>query len=205
MKAIMISDKPKWVAKILKGEKTIEIRKTMPKCDLPIDVYIYCTKTKILGNIIKVGSQENSDLVGKNTITGINKGFMRKGDIDLQGKVVAKFTLNKMEEIKTRQDRYKEFAFYETALDMSDLLKKSCLDYNELDNYLQGEKGTAIHISDLVIFDRPKELNEFRYAICPQTNCEYCKYNKTVEGDLYCTRKTLTKSPQNFCYVEVEE
>ena len=39
----MISIKPKWVAKILNGEKTIEIRKTMPKCDLPIDVYIYCT------------------------------------------------------------------------------------------------------------------------------------------------------------------
>ena len=44
MKSILISIKPKWVAKILNGEKTIEIRKTMPKCDLPIDVYIYCTK-----------------------------------------------------------------------------------------------------------------------------------------------------------------
>ena len=37
MKAIMISIKPKWVAKILNGEKTIEIRKAMPKCELPID------------------------------------------------------------------------------------------------------------------------------------------------------------------------
>ena len=44
-KAILISIKPKYVAKILNGEKTIEIRKTMPK-DLPIDVYIYCPKDK---------------------------------------------------------------------------------------------------------------------------------------------------------------
>ena len=43
MKSILISIRPEWVAKILNGEKTIEIRKTAPKCDLPIDVYIYCT------------------------------------------------------------------------------------------------------------------------------------------------------------------
>lgn len=31
--------------KILNREKLIEIRKTMPKCELPIDVYLYCTNT----------------------------------------------------------------------------------------------------------------------------------------------------------------
>lgn len=46
MKAIMISIQPQWVEKILNGEKTIEIRKTMPKCELPCKVYIYCTKPK---------------------------------------------------------------------------------------------------------------------------------------------------------------
>lgn len=45
---------------------------------------------------------------------------------------------------------------------------------------------------------------EDRIKYLEQANCEYCRYNKTVEGDLYCTRKTLTKAPQNFCYVEVE-
>ena len=48
MKAIMISIKPKYVAQILNGDKTIEIRKTMPKCDFPITVYLYCTKDKDL-------------------------------------------------------------------------------------------------------------------------------------------------------------
>ena len=41
MKEILISIKPQWVEKILSGEKTIEIRKTMPKCKLPCKVYIY--------------------------------------------------------------------------------------------------------------------------------------------------------------------
>ena len=46
MNSIMISIKPEWVAKILNGDKTIEIRKTMPKCELPCKAYIYCTKEK---------------------------------------------------------------------------------------------------------------------------------------------------------------
>ena len=46
MKKILISIKPKWVAKILNGEKTIEVRKTAPKCELPCEVYIYCSKGK---------------------------------------------------------------------------------------------------------------------------------------------------------------
>ena len=46
--------------------------------------------------------------------------------------------------------------------------------------------------------------NEFKYAVCPKINCEYCKYNKTVEGDLYCTRKTLTKAPQNYMFVDID-
>ena len=46
MKSIMISIQPQYVEKILNGEKTIEIRKTMPKCELPCKVYIYCTKPR---------------------------------------------------------------------------------------------------------------------------------------------------------------
>lgn len=72
-KAILISIKPKYVAKILNGEKTIEIRKTMPKCELPIEVYIYCSKES---GLLKLGN---------------NPYFVK-------GKVVAKFTLNKCQE-----------------------------------------------------------------------------------------------------------
>lgn len=45
MKAIMLSIRPKWVAKILNGDKTIEIRKKFPK-DYRGWVYIYCTKSR---------------------------------------------------------------------------------------------------------------------------------------------------------------
>lgn len=70
MEAI-ISIRPKWVDLILKGEKTIEIRKTFPKVKT---VYIYVTKAKPL--------------------------IYDKNGVLLNGKVVAKFLLNEVLEFK---------------------------------------------------------------------------------------------------------
>lgn len=74
-KAILISIKPKWVAKILNGEKTIEIRKTMPKCKLPIDVYIYCTKDKKYANLVNRGGFLTGMVVAKFTLNEVNAFF----------------------------------------------------------------------------------------------------------------------------------
>lgn len=135
MKAILISIKPKWVAKILNGEKTIEIRKTMPKCDLPIDVYIYCTKDK-------------KDYLCKPNEWGMPfpKAYALGGKCckNYNGKVVAKFTLNK---IRTS--------------DMTNCLLGSCLSYDEVNEYTKGKKFYGWAIDNLIIFDRPKELSDF--------------------------------------------
>jgi len=179
MKSILLSIKPKWVAKILNGEKTIEIRKTMPKCDLPIDVYIYCTKD----------NHQRLIYTGK-------RGFYPP---DLaNGKVVAKFTLNKVEEIYYECgnngisiDGYKWF--YTEEIDIvQDFEKSTCLNEYELFNYLQPKEaggtpcGYAWHISNLVIFDEPKYL---------------CDFWNTKKGVFCCP---LTKAPQNYCYIETE-
>lgn len=178
-KEILLSIRPEWVAKILNGEKTIEIRKKFPK-DYVGWVYIYCTKGEI---------------------TCIKNGVKYRKCCGFNGKVFARFWCDKVEEHRP---------FFHWCIE-----KETCLTRDDVLDYLDSKdkfvgnpkrQGIvyAIHISNLEIFDKPKELNEFRYAICPQTNCEYCKYNKTVEGDLYCTRKSLTKAPQNYCYVESE-
>lgn len=192
MKAIMISIKPKWVAKILNGEKTIEIRKTMPKCELPIDVYIYCTKDKpYLANATEL-------FTGKYAC--ISNDEVSYKEHNLNGKVVAKFTLNKVEEIEDCVD-----VLSTKSLDCMELLQKSCLMYEELHDYLpfrydDSPRGYAIHISDLEIFDKPKELSEFRH-VCELKNCK-----AKDKGCWYCGKHTrLNKAPQNMCYVEVEE
>lgn len=176
MKSILISIKPKWVAKILNGEKTIEIRKSMPKCDLPIDVYIYCSKDKsVLRGVSAYAHLPHPRMDGKPTIR-FNKDFPV-----LNGKVVAKFTLNKVEEIR---------------FDDKEVQRKACLTEDELFDYLfvnepyheDMKKGYAWHIDDLVIFDEPKELSEFIQS-----------KRKNYE------EPAVQKAPKSWCYVEVEK
>ena len=168
MKAILISIKPKWVAKILNGEKTIEIRKTMPKCDLPINVYIYCTKEDSLCRLKDypkdryVCEQEFKC----NDFPKLDSGY------DGKGKIVAKFTLNEI-----------------TMPFLKDITKTSCLTVEELRNYLKGKPCYAWHIDNLVIFDKPKELSEFKQ--------EWYDCGNNFHS------KPLTKAPQSYMFVEV--
>ena len=193
MKAILISIKPKYVAKILNGEKTIEIRKTMPKCDLPIDVYIYCTKDKELlhKNYVDIYWVEDKDFQAK------NKKFGIKTQPYLNGKVVAKFTLNKVEEISYSNGIYMVWNY---------TTHRVCITEKEMVNYLKHKKGYAWHISNLVIFGKPKELSEFKHYNKPNCdNCPFqysalCEYHIEVE----CDDIPLTKSPQSWQFIEVE-
>ena len=78
-----------WVAKILNGEKTIEIRKRFP-INYVGWVYVYCTKK---GETIWGKGTTFTEQVGEQYITGINYDM-------LNGKVVARFWCDKVEELK---------------------------------------------------------------------------------------------------------
>ena len=66
-----------------------------------------------------------------------------------------------------------------------------------LANYLGEDKnglcknGYAWHISDLKIYDKPKELGEFR-KVCLNGKCSDCIYEECK----------ITRPPQSWCYVE---
>ena len=181
MKAIMISIKPKWVAKILNGEKTIEIRKTCPAIfkhlhsyeGASLEVYIYCTKGNPIG---KFGDGLYHEITKDSHWSNGCSWNMPK--IYLEGKVVAKFTLNK---IRTS--------------DMTNCLQGSCLSYDEVNEYTKGKKFYGWVIDNLEIFDKPKELSEFRKCQllwnCVPHNCQECP-----------ALVRLTKAPQSWCYVE---
>ena len=44
MKAVLLSVRPTYCEKIASGKKTIEVRKSRPKQEIPFKVYIYMTK-----------------------------------------------------------------------------------------------------------------------------------------------------------------
>lgn len=165
MKSIMISIQPQYVEKILNGEKTIEIRKTMPKCELPCKVYIYCTKGK---KLYKCVSNFDEDL--------------------LNGKVVAEFTLNKVDTLERDLNDWLPKNRYDIS---NELLKNTNLNQEQLWNYGQGKILYAWHIDDLKVYDKPKELSEFSTIL-----------HRMKGKESRFTSHLLQRPPHNWCYVE---
>lgn len=198
MKSILLSIRPEWVAKILNGEKTIEIRKKFPK-DYVGWVYIYCTKSN--NKLIK-GKDKfeifnfTNDMVMKDHNTGKELNI---DDFSGNSKVVARFWCDKVEEIRFDLDNtYFENFYYMSSMNEPTLCRKSCLTKAKLNNYLGVKNGYAIHISKLEIFDKPKELSEFYYKRCNFGICHFCSYH-TCDGGY---KVPITKAPQNYCYIE---
>lgn len=152
MKLIMLSIRPEWVEKILNGEKTIEIRKTMPNCELPAKVYIYCTKDKKY-EVAPFRFTDGWKYKKFDDTTHYCRGCTANMGKCINGKVVAEFTLNGIAKFD-----YEGLRFFDKK---ETILENSCLTDEELCNYIQDRVGYAWHIDDLKIYDEPKELNEF--------------------------------------------
>lgn len=208
MKSILISIRPEWVEKILNHRKTIELRKTAPKCDLPIEVYIYCTKNKLHYSVGAL--MFNNDDCFKSSVDGTYKygdsvelmGYSPDYPYDknnfLNGKVVAKFRLEKVDKFDMGANQSKD---YQTFDDYKEILKDACLSKRELEDYLGCRLLDmdciffAWHISDLEVFDEPKELGEFSYLVR--------KFH--VDGFVVPLYGKVAKAPQSWQYVEVGE
>ena len=207
MKAIMISIQPQLVEKILNGEKTIEIRKTMPKCELPCKVYIYCNKPKKWYAFSNWGATSDEFVWKiKDKVKMCDRLEIWDDDCEkLNGKVVAEFTLKNIVKFDI-----------ESLIFMGkerELMQKSCLDGLSLRKYLGDKTGYSWGIDNLKVYETPKELSEFSHYIpnnkCPKKecgiDCEDCmSYDVEHETclDLYYLHRQIKRPPQSYCYVE---
>ena len=194
-KAILISIRPKWVSKILNGEKTLEIRKKFPK-DYVGWVYIYCTKDNnnlLHKNCADIWWVEDKDFQKK------NKRLEIKQQPIYNGKVVARFWCDSVEELFTDEDGWSYYT--DTITKDYEVSKLACIDDSEIEEYLNGKIGYAIHISELEIFDKPKELGEFYTTTLDKNPFKRFMTSYTLNNGLNVKR--LTKAPQSWCYVEV--
>lgn len=186
MKSVLISIQPKWCELIASGEKTVEVRKTKPKLDTPFKVYIYCTKDNTFAEKTLRGFDDD----GKAIYYKANKG-----------KVIGEFVCDRI--VQFENSIYDE-AFIETR-------QRSCVPMGELLVYI-GVKdyGYGWHISDLVIYDKPKELSEFYHYCGDNPKCDGCEahyYSNTECGkEDYCCSpiegcKPLKRPFQSWGYV----
>jgi predicted transcriptional regulator len=188
MKSVLISIRPKWTEKIARGEKTIEVRKTTPK-EVPFKCYIYCTKEKKQDDIIWAGI------------------FGDRGKWN--GRVIGEFICDR---IICSQAYFDSQGKNHLTNVFPDDIKKTCLDEYDLWDYIAGKAvkanqmydGYLWHISDLKIYDKPKELGDFkkhchykdRNSYCLANECEY--YSDWT--GICCN--WVERPPQSWCYVE---
>lgn len=184
-KAVMLSIRPKWVEKIASGEKTIEVRKTRPKLETPFKCYIYCT-VEMAGYdalwVLDAPTREEYSLMAVSAYLENPKGA-NKGN----GKVIGEFTCDRIYELETKAHGGSYYVKGEDQPTTNDVARQSCLTIKDMHEYLKSKVGYGWHISDLRIYDAPRELSKFtglrntRFGVAPYD---------------------IKRPPQSWCYVE---
>ena len=187
-KCVLLSIRPRYCELIANGKKTIEVRKTRPKLATPFKCYIYQTKPKDrLITIMRDGDENYGEIYhgkpvfiktyGEDYWTGRNQ------------KVIGEFVCDKMYGIYYSICPHDPPVFEEIGtLNRPNVMGETCLSAIEINDYLDGETGYGWHISDLVIYDKPRELSEFHKPTMP-TGLRY-------EDD------AIKRPPESWCYVE---
>lgn len=174
MKAILISIQPKWCELIASGKKTIEVRKTRPKFETPFKCYIYATKPKTRSHPARI---YNSYIMPESGECG-------------SGKVIGEFICDRIDEYEClfvnddcletvylidREDCDSKYCPDRTLIWSNEgdnynfnpddeIIKGYRVSYKELKKYIGYGFNTFYvwHITDLKIYDKPKELGEFK-------------------------------------------
>ena len=188
-KAVLISIRPKWCSKIANGEKTIEVRKRQPQLDVPFKVYIYCTQSADMLWILR----ERERSLCPDKIADVFKAAKCGGAYRGNGKVIGEFTCNRVTNL---------FSNSRFWLDEDDVLH-TCLSAAEMRKYANGANGLyGWHISNLRIYDTPRELDDFRRACKNDWWCESCAMYRENDGTCGNGSLQIRRSPQSWCYVE---
>ena len=193
MKSVLISTRPKLVEKICHKigedatgkaiyEKRIEVRKTAPK-EVPFKCYIYETK----GQYVKFTH-------GAHTKYGYGRG-----------KVIGEFICDR---IICSQAYFDSQGKNHLTNVFPDDIKKTCLTEYDLWDYIAGKAvkanqmydGYLWHISDLKIYDKPRELSEFRKPCDRFLDC--CTCRRLVHNEYMSCDNKITRPPLSWCYVE---
>ena len=192
MTQVLISIRPEWVAKELNGEKNVEVRLNVPKCDLPCEVFIYCTK----------GGKKLQGLNGK-----VAAKFIMNETVG--------FGISKKNH-HIAFDKINSFMFMDKGLK-----EMTGLTYDMLKEYVGDKQGYFWKIDDLEVFDTPKELGDFYkgwvtskqefidkamkkdiVAKAMKDNPQNAIEILDIEYEKYLEANQIIHAPQSWCYVK---
>lgn len=203
-KAVLLSIRPEWCSRIFSGWKTVEIRKTRPvSLKEPFKCYIYCTKgTKFF--CWKAVDHLYFDDRSHNL-------FDRRAD----GMVVGEFICDDIRRIGPEYCVVKE--------DIESAISGSLLTVPQVKDYAGWKSGMSYadlkdlygwHISELKIYDKPRDLDEFsRFGffgmgrsncVCGNRRCENYEpsYHYMIPPTCKIDGCSICRPPQSWCYVQ---
>lgn len=180
MKSVIRSIKPYWYYLICEGIKTLEIGKNEPKSsEWNRDVYCYMSKDKKSFNMIPDEFKEKYR--------------------QHMGKVGMKFTCN-------------GYCFIPRIMENTycvgdDILQMACLNRRQLWDYGKGITLSGWHISNLKIYDKPRELREFYRHDTTYDNCLGWAIDENGDKTFVIIddsegKCTITRPPQSWQYIE---
>ena len=216
MKAILMSIKPKWCEKIFNGKMTIKVCKTAPK-DTPFKVYVYCTKERMT-RVPSLNAYLHKNEPRACAEYGTIETWGEIGDVivnphlaskhvafGMHGKVVGEFVCDEIYEFITWGTGVACIDSNLTQVPQERVIKETCLTEQQIMDYLErgigNYEGVGLHISNLKIYDTPRELSDFKTPDKP--------YHEIIERDGslmfmdgYESGKPIKRAPQSWQYVE---
>lgn len=187
-KAVLISIRPKWVQKIANGEKTIEVRKNRPKLAPPFRCYIYCTQDK---HLAFMQNQTGTNLIACMDVTAA----IPVGGAIGNGKVIGEFTCKGFIPFSHGRPCF-------VTGTPEEIERMACLSREEIWEYAPHGNPIGWRITDLVIYNTPRELTEFRMPCPNDLYCEACAMYSNNGGICNNGALPLRRPPQSWCYVE---
>ena len=193
-RSVMISVKPRFCDLIAREKKKIEVRKTRPKTEIPFKCYIYCTRAKRSEKLYS-----NGTVIVKDTRKLLDPSVRYPGSKIFQrwnGKVIGEFICDTI---------ITDHTFGHDPL----FNALSCMNDAEIASYCTANEMYGWHISDLTIYDKPKDLSDF-YKPCvygeeSDVSCFLCdKSGYRPDMHIDCFNK-VTRPPQSWCYAEEEK
>jgi len=218
MKSVLISIRPQWCELICRPvkmgdgtitrRKTLDLRKTAPEA--PFKGLIYCTKAK-----------EHFSLGGglyacRDTLYRLPTGEIKFGDgFELWADWGGQHDANNILNGKVIGEFICDYVLGHCEMTNADIAEmQSCVPREDILKYSNGKEVKGWHISDLVIYDKPKELGNFRVPCreydkerprCGDCEYYYSESNECVGFYEECRcdgMKHIERPPQSWCYVE---
>ena len=177
-KSVLLSVRPKWAELILKGEKTLELRRTFPDfVHLPFRVYLYETA----GKTDTPWMDEDGHMIFKG-----------------RGMVVGECMCDEIYDIHWAAMG----GYYYLPPESGGDLRESKVDFQQMREYFGDRDGCGWHLTEVTAYETPRDIGEFRKPCVNALYCESCamynEYRKRCgNASLYFTRP-----PQSWAYAQ---